>query len=275
MANDDLQRALEGDINAFHALYAEFRDDLKSYLFRLVVDRRDAEDLTHDTFVKAFDKLSSFQQASTLKTWVFSIATHLAFDLLKGRKRWAPDILDQARDKAVADDFVKDYLLAASVNTPQGAFELMEHIDFCFTCISKTLPLEHQLALMLKDIYEFKVHEIALIVNKSEAAVKHYVRLARQTMTRIYDSRCSLVNKTGACYQCSQLNDWLNPSHDMKQQPSEVEAITAANDSDRAKLFELREVLVRAVNPLKAKGTDLHEAFMRLHRLCSGEIESL
>lgn len=67
-----LDQATRGDIKAFHQLYAPFQRSLKSYLYRLTASRTDAEDLTHDTFVRAFDKLVSFKGKSSLKTWVFT-----------------------------------------------------------------------------------------------------------------------------------------------------------------------------------------------------------
>lgn len=63
-----LRKALDGDINAFQALFSAFQPQLKSYLYRLLANRNDAEDLTHDTFIKAFDKLSTFRGESSLKT---------------------------------------------------------------------------------------------------------------------------------------------------------------------------------------------------------------
>ena len=73
-----LGKALNGDINAFQSLFAAFQPQLKSYLYRLLANRNDAEDLTHDTFIRAFDQLHTFKGESTLKTWVFRIATNLA-----------------------------------------------------------------------------------------------------------------------------------------------------------------------------------------------------
>ena len=127
---------------------------------------------------------------------------------------------------------------------------------------------------MLIDIYDFKVKEAALILNKGESAVKHYIRFARKTMIEIYDNRCALVNKKGVCHQCSQLNNWLNPKQNFQQQKMEVEWIESKS-IDKKELFKLRETLVKNIHPLQAKGTHLHEAFMNLHRLCADEIKSL
>lgn len=201
-----LKQALNGNINAFQKLFAEFQSPLKSYLYRLVTDRSDAEDLTHDAFVKAFDKISTFKGTSSLKTWVFTIATNLAYDHLKKYRRWTPDAQDQSKALAMSDKSVSDAINWQNYLGGEGAYEMKEHIDFCFTCISKTLPIEQQVALILKDVYDFSVSDISLILEKTEGVVKHLLVNARKTMSGIFDHRCALVNKNGVCNQCSELN---------------------------------------------------------------------
>ena len=94
----NLKNALSGDINAFQVLFSEFQSQLKSYLFRLTANRNDAEDLTHDTFIKAYDKLSTFKGEASLKTWVFQIATNLSYNYLNRQKRWTSDVSEQAKN---------------------------------------------------------------------------------------------------------------------------------------------------------------------------------
>ena len=67
---------------------------------------------------------------------------------------------------------------------------MKEHIDYCFTCMSKTLPIENQVALILKDIYDFQIKEICLILGKTEGVVKHLLNDARNIMTGIFENRC-------------------------------------------------------------------------------------
>lgn len=264
-----LKEAREGNIKAFHTLFKEFYDPLKSYIYRLVADRNDAEDLTQDTFVKSFDKLETFKGNSSLKTWVFTIATRLVYDLQRDRSRWSPDVLDKAREHAVQHEYIRRRLAGAG---QESRFDIMEHVDFCFTCISKTIPLEQQVVLMLKDIYDFKVKETAQIIDKSPGAVKHMLRYARQTMAKVFHNRCALINKEGACHQCSQLNGWFNP----EQKAQEEVVKRQLNDSEQSEeLLTIREALVRNINPLKCKGADLHEVFMQLHRKVEGEIDEI
>lgn len=145
---------------------------LKSYLLRITASVADAEDIAQDTYLKAAEKLHTFKGESSLKTWVFSIASNLAKDNLRARKRWVENVTDVAKAAAHSDpDFFKE-ALAIHATSPQGQFEVKEHIAFCFTCIAKSLPLEQQLGLLLKEVYAFKVAEIALVLDVSEAMVK-------------------------------------------------------------------------------------------------------
>lgn len=187
-----LKQSKEGNIKTFHVLFEEVKSSLKSYLYRIVTDRSDVEDLVHDTFVKSFDSIKSFRGDASLKTWLFSIGTHLALNFIKDRKRWPRDILDLAKQEATRHKYIRDYLQNA-ISNPHGQFDFIEHIDFCFTCISKTVKLEQQVALLLVDVYDFKIKEVAVIMDKNEAAVKHYVRLSRQTMARVFDNRHSSI----------------------------------------------------------------------------------
>lgn len=273
--SDGLAAAQQGDIKAFYALYSAFKDDLRSYLYRLVADRDDADDLAQDTFVRAFDRIGTFEGRSSLKTWVFAIATHLAMDLLRHRQRWPTDVLDRAREEAIAHEEVRRYLANVHAAGPQGAFEIREHIDFCFTCISKTLVLEEQVALLLRDVYRFRTREVAAIMDTGESAVKHYVHRARRTMAQVFDGRCALVRQEGPCHQCSQLNGWFNPQQDLQQALVSIEMVRASTRANRERLLALREHLVRGINPLATHGCDLHEAFLSLHRYCAGEVHGL
>ncbi len=268
-----LQQAKNGDINAFHQLFAEFQGQLRSYIYRLVTNRQDADDLTHDTFVKAFDKLKTFNKHSSLKTWVFAIATNMSMDVLRKRKRWATDAQDQSRAVSQMSPEVVEAYQYINQYSPHGTYEIREHIDFCFTCIGKTLPIDQQVALMLKDIYRFKVKEVVMILDKSVGVVKHLLHDARQTMTNIFEQRCSLVSKQGVCYQCSELNGLFNPKQEAQTELMKIELVQSADDHSQEELFEIRTKLVQGIDPLNAKGADLHDFIMQRIRKVIGETE--
>lgn len=272
-SNETLQQAMVGNINAFQTLFADFQQPLKSYLYRLLTDRNDVDDLTHDTFIKAFDKIATFRGESSLKTWVFRIATNLACDHLRKLKPWPADAQDQGAALAIGNRDISGTFRVVHQHYPAGAYDMMEHIDFCFTCIAKTLPIENQVALILKDVYDFSVKEICQILDKSEGVVKHLLNDARGTMTEIFDHRCALVNKNGVCDQCSQLNGIFNPKQDQQEQRMKLELVKASGRFNREALFELRTRLVKAIDPLQSSGADLQDIIMRCTRTSIGEVK--
>lgn len=273
--NEDLLLdALNGNINAFQSLFAEFQPQLKSYLYRLLANRNDAEDITHDTFIKAYDKLKAFKGEASLKTWVFQIATSIAFNYLKRRKRWVPDISEKAKNLVQSNADLASKIVSVSQTSEYGKYEIKEHIDTCFICISKNLPIENQIALILKDIYDFSVKDICLILEKSEGTVKYLLQNARGSMTDIFDSRCALVNKNGACNQCSELNGWFNPKQNQQEALLKLDLVKESKKYDRKALFKLRTTLVKAIDPLKSEGSDLQEILLKCNQMAMGELKA-
>lgn len=267
-----LKNALSGDINAFQTLFSEFHNQLKSYLYRLLANRNDAEDLTHDTYIKAFEKLSSFKGEASLKTWVFQIATNLSYNYLQRQKRWTPDVSEQAKKLVLETPTLRNEIIKVHETATYAKYDMKEHIDTCFTCISRNLPIENQIALMLKDVYDFSVSEICLILDKTEGIVKYLLQDGRKTMTDIFDNRCALVNKNGVCHQCSELNGWFNPKENQQQELMKLDLVRGSKKYDRDKLYQIRTTLVKAIDPLRSEGSDLQEILLKCNSLAMGEI---
>ena len=266
-----LRQALEGDIDAFQELFGAFQPQLKSYLYRLTANRNDAEDLTHDTFIRAFAKLSSFRGESSLKTWTFRIATNLAYNLLKRNRRWTEDVSERAKQRVLEDTTLRGEIEAVHQHAPHATYEMREHIDTCFTCIAKNLPVENQIALILKDVYAFTVPEICLILDATEGTVKYLLQAGRKTMTDIFERRCALVSKQGICYQCSELNGWFNPRQNQQEALMKLDLVRGSERYDRETLYRMRADLVRAIDPLRSEGSELQEILLRCNRLVMGE----
>ena len=241
----------------FVIAFEEFRPHLKSYLLRMTASPEDAQDLIQDTFIKAEKGLHSFEGKSTLKTWVFAIATNLAKNFMRSRKLWPENVTDIGKEAAIhSPDFMKG-IMEVNQTSPQGAFEIREHINFCFTCIGKTLPIEQQVALLLKEIHDFKVSEVAEILEVTEGVAKHLLFGARQTMTRIFEKRCSLINKEGVCHQCSELNGMFNGKHETQKELMKLELVNEANSSSKEELLDLRAKIVKSIDPFNTAGSDL------------------
>jgi RNA polymerase sigma-70 factor (ECF subfamily) len=269
--NETLKKALDGDINAYQKLFSEFQSPLKSYLYRLMANRSDAEDLLHDTFIRSFDKLSQFKGESSLKTWVFQIATNMSYNVLKKRNRWTVDVSEKAKDLVLSTPELSASLEQVHQQAVFGNYDIKEHIDTCFTCIGKTLLIENQIALILKDIYDFTILEIGSILNKTDGVVKYILQDARNTMTDIFENRCALISKNGVCNQCSELNGWFNPKQDQQEALNQLSLVKGSKKYDREELYTLRAALVKHIDPLQSDGNELQEALMRCNRLAMKE----
>ena len=207
-----------------------------------------------------------------MKTWVFAVGTNLARDRLRGRKRWPVDAQDQSREVSRRTPTVVSTYRQLNGTSPQGTYEIREHIDFCFTCICKTLPLRAQVAILLKDVYGFKVKEIAVLLELSVPKTQHALRQARQTLTTIFENRCALVSKTGVCHQCSELRGLFNPRQEAQVELAQLDMVKEAEEgADRGRLLRLRTHLVSSIDPLNARGADLHEFMLQRVRTVIGD----
>src|SRR6185312_1669841 len=235
---------------------------LKSYLLRITASKADAEDIVQNTYLKAVDKINTFRGESSLKTWLFAIASNLAKDNLRAQKRWPENVTDITKAAALADKQFFKEAMHIRMTSPQGQFEVKEHIAFCFSCISKSLPLEQQICIFLKEVYGFKVEEIATILDTTESMVKYYLHTGRSKMISIFDGRCALINKEGACHQCSELNNIFNPKQNTQEELVKIDLVKEAEKGDKEHLFDLRMRILSNIDPFKSKAAEL-----QLHHL--------
>jgi RNA polymerase sigma-70 factor, ECF subfamily len=249
-------------VELFNQEFEHIGGQLKSYLLRITTSLPDAEDIVQDTYIKGLEKRETFRGESSLKTWLFTIASNLAKDNLRVQKRWREDVTDQGREAAKKSKQFMAEALQIHASSPQGQFEVKEHIAFCFTCISKSLPLEQQLCIFLKEVYDFKVAEITAILNTTEALVKYYLHTGRNKMIHIFDGRCALINKHGVCHQCSELNGIFNPKQNTQEEIMKIELARQADKGNKEYLFDLRMKILQEIDPIHSNGSAL-----QLHHL--------
>jgi RNA polymerase sigma-70 factor (ECF subfamily) len=248
--------------NQLHIEFQKHQGALKSYLLRLTASVQDAEDIVQDTFIKANEKFDTFQGKSTIKTWIFTIASNLAKDNFRAKKRWTENVTDICKTAAMNNQQFFQEAMHIRMTSPQGKFEIKEHIAFCFTCISKSLPLEQHVCLLLKEVYGFKVQEIAEITSTTEAMVKYYLHTARAKMVNIFEGRCALINKNGTCHQCTELNGIFNPKQNAAVERSKIAMVKAADKGDKEHLFDLRMKIIQGIDPFTSDAAEL-----QLHHL--------
>ncbi len=91
-------------VEAFDRLIEQYGDRLYWHIRRVVVNHEDAEDVLQETFAKAYTSIADFRgdSESSLTAWLYRIATNVAIDVLRRRKKWAFSSLDSVRGDLLA-----------------------------------------------------------------------------------------------------------------------------------------------------------------------------
>ncbi|NLO05467.1 MAG: sigma-70 family RNA polymerase sigma factor [candidate division WS1 bacterium] len=85
-----VERSKAGDRRAFGLLVDEYKDRIYNYVSRMLNDPHEAEDVTQEAFLRAYRSLPRFRGASSFHTWLYRIASNLAIDVVRKRKRSEP-----------------------------------------------------------------------------------------------------------------------------------------------------------------------------------------
>jgi RNA polymerase sigma-70 factor (ECF subfamily) len=253
-----VERAQQGDRDAFGSLVEPWRKPLFGYIYHMVTLRQDAEDLLQDVFIRVLEDIRSYRGEARFKSWLFGIATHACLDHLRKRKRWRVEaqLIGESEATANPENIVH---LRALMAGPGFTYETREHIAFCFSCIARTLEPEEQAAVMLKEVLEFTNQEAAAILRLSEPVFRHRLSDARAKMTKAFDGLCALINKAGVCYQCQGLREIAPENH---RGPDLVQIEVAPGMSVTPDtLFDARAAIARAADLANGTTRPMHDMF--------------
>jgi RNA polymerase sigma-70 factor (ECF subfamily) len=152
-------RAQEGDRAALAELYLIHFDRIYGYLQVTVGNRHDAEDLTTQTFLRMLESIDRFRwQSAPFSAWLFRIAHNLAIDHFRSGRRWQPqeEVPEPQPDESTSAE--------AGALQSIGRSSLRELIE--------GLSPDQQQVLTLKFVFNFANGEVAIILGKSEGAIK-------------------------------------------------------------------------------------------------------
>jgi RNA polymerase sigma-70 factor (ECF subfamily) len=168
---DLVGRAREGDQVAFSRLFEHYHAPILNYLHRMVGDRAMAEDLTQDTFIKAYNALPATRPDLAFKPWLYRIATNTAISQLRRRKivQWIPFL--------PGHDHASDQSIERSVSRRQDIEQTLER-----------LPKHYAAALLLRHYQGLSLAETANALGITENAAKLRLFRARKAFAEIYGS---------------------------------------------------------------------------------------
>ena len=155
------------------ALAGELRPELHRYCARLMGSVIDGEDVVQDTLVRAFAALEDLEEAPPLRPWLFRIAHNRALDLLRGRAVRKAEPIDAASDVAdpVSPDPVEVLMRQEAVRTAVSRFA--------------ELPLLQRSVVILKDVLDESLIEIAALLDLTVDAVKGHLARGRARLRQI------------------------------------------------------------------------------------------
>src|ERR1700683_2447349 len=203
--SDLVARASAGDHNAFRELVEVHSHELQVHCYRILGSVQDAEDALQETLVSAWRNLGDFGQRSSLRTWLYQIATNRCLSMLRAdsrRPRTAIHLpgLKLPEPTAVSDappwlepypDVLLDNLVDQAPG-PEARYETTEAISIAFITALQLLPPRQRAVLVLRDVLGYRAAEVARMLDATQESVQSALKRARATVdSHLGDSESS------------------------------------------------------------------------------------
>ena len=226
-----LRRAQSGEGDAFTDLVAPYRREMHVHCYRILGSVADADDALQETLLSAWQSLAGFEERSSLRTWLYRIATSRCLNMLRAERRrgeGAPAVLPSdvqpPKPTRLGEitwlDPYPDVLLDELVDPdpgPEARAESREAISLAFVTALQLLPPRQRAVLILRDVLDFSAREVAEMFETTEESVTSALKRARATMLREVPSRVAsppavdsvaeqqLLDRLVAAFECADV----------------------------------------------------------------------
>jgi RNA polymerase sigma-70 factor (ECF subfamily) len=187
--------AVAGDRDAFAVVTGRYRRELQVHCYRMLGSLDDAEDLVQETLLRAWRRRDTFRGRSTLRAWLYGIATNACLDALERRgRRLLPPAVTSAADPLAPPppaseagwlEPYPDQLLDEIVDDEAGPDETIvarETIELAFLVAIQRLPPRQRAVLILRDVLGWSAREAADAIGTSVIATNSALQRARSTL---------------------------------------------------------------------------------------------
>lgn len=157
----------------------KYHDAIFNFVYRMVRDREQVEDLTQEAFIKAFSSLKNFNEEYAFSTWLYKIATNNCIDYIRRRKlqMYSIDKPIESKDSDYVFELPDDsYEADRDLISDQKAVLLHQAID--------QLPEKYRRVIQLRHAEEKSYEEIAEILHLPIGTVKAHIFRARELLYR-------------------------------------------------------------------------------------------
>ncbi|HEX4250062.1 MAG TPA: sigma-70 family RNA polymerase sigma factor [Pseudonocardia sp.] len=189
MSGELLSRARGGDRAAFTALVEPHHRELHVHCYRMLGSLQDAEDALQETLLAAWLGLDGFEGRSSVRTWLYRIATNRCLNMLRspGRQQAAAPAAPRLPDPTRLGEVpwlqpYPDMLLAELPERapgPEARYESREAISLAFVTAVQLLPPNQRAVLLLRDVLGYRARETAELLGLTEEAVTSALKRAR------------------------------------------------------------------------------------------------
>jgi RNA polymerase sigma-70 factor (TIGR02960 family) len=189
-----MERARVGDEQAFGELVGPYRRELQVHCYRILGSALDAEDALQETLLAAWRGLGGFEGRSSVRVWLFQIATRRCLNALRSARRrppmaWPPPGLELPEPTTLGEvawlEPYPDVLLAGLPDAapgPEARYEAREAISVAFVTALQLLPPRQRAVLILRDVLGFRASEAADILDSTEESVTSALKRARAAL---------------------------------------------------------------------------------------------
>lgn len=180
LSDEELVKLIVVDKNThyFSILYDRYAKYIYNKCFNFVNSDDEAQDLTHDIFIKIYINLKSFKGQSKLSTWIYSVAYNFCISYVSSKSKKS-DLSNEIIDNLVDDgvDIIDD-------NTEKDLFE----INYSkLQELLKLLPIDDRVVLLMKYQDDLSIKEIAEMLNLKQSAVKMRLHRAKKKILELRD----------------------------------------------------------------------------------------
>ena len=183
------------DVQDFPEAADGYRRELTAHCYRMTGSIHDAEDLVQETYLRAWRAYAAFEGRSSVRTWLYRIATNVCLTALEGKdRRPLPAGLgtpsSDAADRLVESTEVSwlepapDPLVAGDASDPATIVAQRESIRLAFVAALQHLPARQRAVLILRDVLRWKASEVAEALETSEAAVNSALQRAHAQIAK-------------------------------------------------------------------------------------------
>jgi len=164
---------LKGNQEVFSVLVERYKDAVQNLAYRMLSNATEAEDITQETFVRAYTQLATYKPVHKFSTWLLSIASHLAIDQLRRRRFLALPLEDVP---------FLEWIVDVGISPEQSALQ-GEQQDEIQSYLER-LPGKYRAVIILRYWYDFSYDEIATALKLTPPLVKARLHRARELLAR-------------------------------------------------------------------------------------------